>query len=350
MAPGGALRPTAPRTLRYPTGTALTPRMDGIRTLVESGETLAGLVAGSVALAATLVGLRWWTARTIVPDESRRPTSAGGTIPPGIVGPLLAGATLVAIGGIGPLARAGDVPVAVAVGIVALLIGGEVGARVGGAWGPWLSALLALAGGGLLATAVHAPAWAIVLLVVAPGLAGVAVADCDERGAKAGVGPLLALIALAGMYGTVPDTELVRSSLGAALPLMLLAWPRARARLGRGGSYAFAGLFLWIAAVEGAGRAGSIVGATACLGLLVLEPIAVRLRRERARWSLPLLVGGQVLLAVYFARVAGFAQRASIALLLAVPVALGAVGLLVLVNGRARRADPAAPRHPAPPP
>jgi len=327
--------------------------MDGIRTLLDSGETLAGLVVGTVMLVATLAVLHGRAPESGLLDPPARGASTSGTSRPGLVGPALVTATLVAVAGVGPLPRAGSVPVAVALGVLVLFVAGELAARAGGAWREPLGLVLALPGGALLATAVDAPAWEIALLVAGPSVAGVAAADCDERGAAAGVGPLLALVALAGMYATVPDTELVRAALGAALPLMLLAWPRARARLGRGGCFAFVGLFLWIAVVEGAGRAGSVVGAAACLGLLVLEPVADRLRGESpppCRSSLAPLIAGQVILVVYFARVAGFAARASVAFLLAVPVAVGAVALLVGLNRRARRAGPSAPPPRAPPP
>jgi hypothetical protein len=161
---------------------------------------------------------------------------------------------------------------------------------------------------------------------------------------------VLFAIALGGMYVTVPDTELVRVALGVAVPVTLLAWPITMAKLGRGGSYAAAGLFLWIAVMEGVGRWGSTVGAAACLGVLVAEPIGrlVGSRRRVGRRRRPtpaaaaypaVLVAVQLVLVIYFARVAGFQTLAARAAVLVAPV------FAVAVIGAALVAAPWAPNH-----
>ena len=294
--------------------------MQELRTLIDAPELHTGFLAGLVALlVASLVGavVRTVGARRTGRDGRRRHPR------PGLVGPALVVATLAGISGFGPLDQVGPVPTRV-------------------------------------------------VLALVPAIAGPAVADFDGRSARDGLGPVLLLVSIAGLYTTVPDTELALVLLGAAIPLTLLAWPKAWARLGSGGAYAAVGLYIWVATIEGVGRTGSIVGAVAVLALLVLEPVG-RLVAPRvpvdhlprfltgARVNAGTLVVGQVLLVAWAARVAGLAHNPIVALVLALPVfALGlAVGAAsVLQPGepkphrRSRRdrrgGRPPARRHDAP--
>ncbi len=124
---------------------------------------------------------------------------------------------------------------------------------------------------------------------------------------------LYALTAI-GVYATVPDTERALVLLGVSVPLLLLGWPVALMSLGSAGSYAAVGTLVWVAATDGRGRQTAVIGAIACLGLLVIEPAARLLRGRRATvlavlpksiWTV-LPVAGTHLAIVYVAsRVAG---------------------------------------------
>src|SRR4030095_2363305 len=87
------------------------------------------------------------------------------------------------------------------------------------------------------------------------------------------MGVTLFVVTAAGVYATVPDTELVGAVLGASLPLVLLGWPARIASLGRPGGAAATALLLWAGAAGGGGRPASIVAVVACLGLLVCVPV-----------------------------------------------------------------------------
>ena len=172
-------------------------------------------------------------------------------------------------------------------------------------------------------------------------------ADLDRRCARLGLGPILWLIAVAGLYWTVPDTERVRPLIGAALPLAFTGWPLRFSRMGAGGVSAAIALFVWVAAFDGYGRPGSIVGAAAALGLFLVEPIGRMLAKGRiASLSRSMgigafegcVIGAQVLIVGYASRVAGFSDTGGDALIWlvpAIPVAI-AIGGVVRVSKRLR--------------
>lgn len=81
-----------------------------------------------------------------------------------------------------------------------------------------------------------------------------------------------------GIWLTVPDTNEARVLLGASIPLALATLSGMEGRLTWAGSFALSGLVSWVAATGGEGRHASIVGAWACLGILLVLPIAMRLR------------------------------------------------------------------------
>ena len=330
--------------------------MDTFRVLVESGQFGAGLTAG---LATALGALVWVAAgevlrRRAVRREPDRPARSDRTDRsrglPGVVGPAFCLAVLAAMDGTGALPRELAVPGGLWAGIGLLVLAGALAARTRHRAVAGMA--LALPGGVLLAGAVPGehPAWALVLVVAGPALAGAATADVDGRLAGSGTTALLFLVSLGGAYATLPDTELARITLGAALPATVLAWPVSLARLGNGGSYGAVGLFLWVAVVEGAGRPGSTVGAAACLGVLLVEPLGRLLARHRPghAWvarvvpgaGVAILVGAQCTLALYFARVAGFEQLAARATVLALPVALVALCAAVAVGRSGDRPRP----------
>ncbi len=164
-------------------------------------------------------------------------------------------------------------PEGLAVGLALLVAGALVARRL-----PpirLLRAALALPGAWVVAVHAGVPPvrWiqSFVLLGIVVG--GELVADFDERWRSEGYGAVLVAVTTLGVYATVPDTELALVLVGGAVPFVLVGWPRPLAHLGRAGSWATTALVFWVAAVDGRGRYSSIVGAGACLGLLLLEPI-----------------------------------------------------------------------------
>jgi hypothetical protein len=303
--------------------------MQALRTLIDAPELHTGFLAGVAALLVTAI-----VVLALRAGGARHETRSGRTRP-GLVGPALVVATLVGIGGLGPFDQVWPVPTRVVLALAGLWLAGEIGARTT----PPIGVVLALAAGiALVDPAAHFPVWVALILALGPAIAGTAVADFDRRAARRGLGPLLLLVSIGGLYTTVPDTELALVLLGAAIPITLLAWPWVCARLGSGGSYAAIGLFLWVATLEGSGRVGSIVGAVATLALLVLEPLgrllAPRLAVERLPQFLTaervkpgVLIVGQLLLVAWAARVAGLVVDPIAALVLALPVL--AVGIAI---------------------
>lgn len=180
--------------------------------------------------------------------------------------------------------------------------------------------------------------WTQPFVVVAIVVAAPLVVDFDRAFARtAWAGPLIAVSAF-GVWATVPDAERSIPLVAATLPLLILAWPRPLATLGPPGAYALVGLFVWIAAVEGRGRAGSIIGAVGCLGVLLVEPIVRRMvplgghRTTRAQGGLNTarVLTGALHVGVVFvcARIAGFRSSASeAALITAVTLVAAAIVL-----------------------
>jgi hypothetical protein len=123
--------------------------------------------------------------------------------------------------------------------------------------------------------------WVRALTFVTTAAGAALVADFDRENARAGLAPVLLVVTALGMYTTVPDTEQAAVLVGATLPLALLGWPKPLASLGAPGAAATVGLLVWTASVGGRGRPGAIVGAMACLGVMLLEPLVRRAFRRR---------------------------------------------------------------------
>jgi hypothetical protein len=317
--------------------------VDPLQTLVDFSEFRSGLWAGLlVTLVVALVGL---VVRTAHPKA----------VPLGLAGPAFCLAGLTAIGGWLGFDAIWPVPRDLVLGLLACLLGGEVAARTRhrGIWGAFL-----VAPGALLVSRSEdfgGPGWVVWLVFVGIVLGGAFSADLDRRVARLGLGPVLLLVSVGGLYATVPDTELARPLVGAAIPLALCGWPLRVARLGAGGTPAAIALFLWVAAFEGLGRPGSIVGAFGALALLLTEPIGRRLGRGRVvglaktlsigRLEL-VVVGAQVVLALYASRLAGFEEDGLAAFLFLVPalvigvLAGAALGLSSRLRPRPRGAGP----------
>lgn len=278
---------------------------DQIRTVLEDPGFATGLLTGSLALAAGALVILLW------------PRSSQPSVVP-LAGLLLAGAGALA------LRDQGQLPGGLGLGLFLLALAGfsaGVAARTPVAPAA-VHAVLAAPGAWLLTGAADLDGtWPPLLLVGAIALGGALTGAADHSYRKLALGPVLSLVSLAGVYTTVPDTERALVVLGAAVPLAVLGWPLALATLGRAGASATVGLLAWVAVTDGSARPGSVVGAIACLGILLVEPVARTLRgqeppdpspdaavvdRDPAGWRLamPVILAHLALVAVA-ARVAG---------------------------------------------
>jgi hypothetical protein len=217
------------------------------------------------------------------------------------------------------------------IGVVLLAVAGAAGSDAGFEPGRVLRVLALLGGAALVASSMlGVPTWGRVVgfgvIVVAVPVSGVV----DRRSAR--VVPALLLLATIGVYVCAPDTEYTKVLLGALIPVSLLVFDatlRASAPTG-----ATAALVVWTAFVEGRGRPGSVVGALACLAVVLL--VAATRWQWRRVTDVVLLLTIDVAAVVYVARVAGFRQSAWAAAVLAVP-ALLLTWLALLVVSRRRR-------------
>ena len=227
-------------------------------------------------------------------------------------------------------------------GLVVLAVGG-IGITVLGRFfeAPVLSGFaLAVPGAVIVGTAVDANPfdWVQPFVVVAIVVAAALVADFDDYQSKSGFGPVFLAITALGVYWTVPDTEEAAALVGAAIPLALLAFPKPLATLGRSGAFAMVGVVVWLAAVDGRGRESAVVGATACLGVMLLDPMLDRIlptrdeHRVRPWTRLPLLVTAIHLGLVFVAsRIAGTQDSLGLAAIITVAAFAVAAGLLAVV-------------------
>lgn len=276
--------------------------------LVESSGFWVALVLAAVGCGAVWVGLRAGT---------RTPDVALVAVVAGLVG----------------LGVADQLPVALVVGL-ALLAGGELLAGDEG----WCRRTLWLVAGAVVVGASLPAGWPFWMRAVAAAVAalGGSLTVATNRAAPR-VTPALFAISAVGIYFCVPDTESAAVLVGALV--VGAAWifvPRARAAVGVS---ALTGLLAWVAADGGVGRAGSVVGGVACLGVLLL-PIARASPMTRPLpprgWRLVTLLGVQAALVAYESRVAGAEAGGGAALALSVPAfALAAAALLLLDRRRA---------------
>ena len=269
--------------------------------------------------------------------------------PWGLTGPAWVLASLITLGGWMGYEGVDVVPSGLRWGLLALFVAGEIAERTPNP--KIVGVVLALPGAILVAysTEFPGPSWSRLLVLGVTAIGGPLAADLDRRAARLGLGPVLWLIAVAGVYWTVPDTERIRPLVGAAVPLAFTGWPKRLSRMGAGGIGASVGLLMWVAAIEGRGRPGSIVGAAGSLGLFVVEPIGRTLAKGRiAALSRSLgvgayeacLVGAQFLTVGYASRIAGLADTGGDALVLLVP----AIPVAIVVGGLFRASSRLRPR------
>jgi hypothetical protein len=239
--------------------------------------------------------------------------------------------------------------VAVVASLVAIEVAGPLrGALVLGCGVAAIGGLVASGRGRAFGAVAAAPGAAVALWGAAPfgrqwtvGLALVwvvalspVVASFDQRHRHAGLGPALFAVTAAGAYATVPETGPVAAVLGASVPVALLGWPVALARLGPG---SFPLLVVFAAAVVhgSQGRSVATIGGLGCIGVLALDPLFGRSRRSailryRDRGSLH-LVGVHVVLVGLSSRVVGLRHEFAAAVALGTVVL--ALGWLLLHGG-----------------
>ena len=150
------------------------------------------------------------------------------------------------------------------------------------------------------------PWFAMLAIVFAAPL----VASFDDRYPETGLPIPLFGIAALGVLLTVPDSEGAIVLLGVAGIAGFLGWPRPVATLGAAGSYAVIGLYMFVAAEGAIGRPASMLASAAVLGLLLIVPVAIRLRsigwaRELDRVDAVVPLVAQLVLVVLIARTAG---------------------------------------------
>jgi hypothetical protein len=227
---------------------------------------------------------------------------------------------------------------------------------IAGATFPWtrriplLPVVVALPGAWLIArSGLPGPGWVVPLILVVIAVGGPLISSFDENASPSPLPIVLLAISVGGAWATVPDTEEALVLLGAMLAPTLLAWPLRIARLGPVGAHALVAWLLWVTAWGGRGRAGSVIGAAAGLGLLVVAPLASWLAHRRgvstSGWAGFLLIVSHIALVVFVTRVAGFEQDARAALILALP-AIGGALLLWWVVERSTPELPQSSRSP----
>jgi hypothetical protein len=203
------------------------------------------------------------------------------------------------------------------VGVV-LLVLAPLLAKLGGFRRSLLtSGLCAVPGAAVVASAASLEndvGWVPPVVFVSIVVASILVVDFDGANARAGLGPVLFAIALLAMYTAVPDTEEAAAVAGAALPIALLGAPFPVAALGAAGAPAAVGIIAWVAAVGGRARPGAVIGAIACLGVLLVEPVVRRLRPglRASSPASPLSLRAILIVALDLALVAGTSRVAGL--------------------------------------
>jgi len=182
------------------------------------------------------------------------------------------------------------------------------------------------------------PWFAMVAIVIAAPL----VAAFDDRYQRTGLSLPLFGIAALGVFLTVPDTEGAMVLLGVAGMAGFLGWPRPLASLGGPGAYAAVGVFVFVAAEGAIGRPPSIIASVAVLGLLLIVPITMRLRRTG--WAnqldsidalFPLIA--QMLLVLLISRTAG--RMLTVKAATALTIALLGVAAVIMLRRPSHQRD-----------
>ncbi len=171
---------------------------------------------------------------------------------------------------------AGDAVLQMWVGLGVVLAGVTIAASLGASAA--VAAMAAVPGAVVIALAAPPdPSWVRPTVVALTPLVGFLTDDFETRYSHRGLGVVFFGLASMGTFLAVPDTEWARTLFAVCLVFSLAAWPRPLVALGRAGSHMAAAVFVLITASGAMSRPASAIGALACLGFLVVEPLAVRL-------------------------------------------------------------------------
>lgn len=298
----------------------------GLTNALRSPELAAGVSRGLVATAAAAAIGAVWRLR------------AGRPAP--LAGPAVAGAFLLALSARGELER--DLVTATAL----LAIAG-----LASFIHPLAAVVAAVPGAAMLVASIPAeqrPANAP--LIVAIVAIGFLIGQFERTWGDSGLGPVLIALTVAGIYTTVPETRRALVLVGAALPLPLLGWPVPLASIGPVGWYAVPGLLMWTAQMDGSTRVGAVIGAAACFGLLLAEPLARAVRgatvldrlgvEERPLVLVPVVALLHLGLVYVAARVAGLRADGVAAATIAVATLVISIAVLIAGGTAPRRRAP----------
>jgi hypothetical protein len=193
--------------------------------------------------------------------------------------PLPIGGVLIAAASMGAASLAGDLPSAVWIGVGVIVLLTLMVENLDGS--PIVIAAASIPGAVVVALAGSSePAWVRLVVVVSIPIIGFLINDFESRYGGHGLGVIYFGLAALGTFLAVPDTEWVRTLFAVALPISFLAWPRVLVTVGPAGAYAAGAVFALFTSEGGTGRPASVIGALACLGLLLIEPVLFRARPQ----------------------------------------------------------------------
>ena len=172
--------------------------------------------------------------------------------------------------------------------------------------------------------------WAPFFLPIVVAGAGAGIWLLSRSDASEVVGPMVA-ISVAGMWVTVPETDMITVLVGAAIPFGLATLPPLRAKAWITGSLALSSLMAWLVFFEGVPREWTIAAAWATLATLPLFGILVRIRP--ASYNMYFMLGIHVLYVMVVTRVADITDSAIAVAASALFLAITA-GLLAIVTRR----------------
>lgn len=157
-----------------------------------------------------------------------------------------------------------------------------------------------------------------VLVGVVVPVGGALVAEFDDRYRDRALGTALFAISTVGVFFALPDTEHALILLMVSAPFVFLSWPKGLAALGAPGAFAAVALMMWVISVDAFARPMTAIGASATLGILVVEPIVARLigPEQPSLHSNLIVVWGAQLAVVYVAsRIAAPRQPLAVAVI-----------------------------------
>jgi len=198
-----------------------------------------------------------------------------------------------------------------------------------GLFGYWVAALV-LAFGLVFILEVGEVEWAPFFLPLVIAGSGVGIWLLGRSDVAEVVGPMVA-ISVAGMWITVPETDMITVLVGAAIPFGLVTLRPLRARAWVAGSLALSGMMAWLVFFEGIQREWTIAAAWATLATLPVLGIFVRIRPRS--YNMYLVLGIHLVYVVMITRVADITDS-TIAVAAATLVLCVSAGVLAFLLAR----------------